>query len=280
MRIWPASSFALSSLLILAVACGGDDDDEGEGGGAADAAASIDASGGVADAAGQPDAMPADLSCLGNPLPTEAVNPVTVSGSVFTVDAGGQSPVEGAVVQIRRSNNDRVLDSNGPTGTPADGTFSLTANTRGAPLDAYLRATADGFVTTRLYPPFPFSADTAGVPLPIFNPVILEFLAPDQDPANGLLFVIVVDCSGNPIQGATVSSTPEAGQILYASNTGVPDESATSTGSTGLVYLINVPAGPVTVSASAMGEALLDNDVMSVAGEVTTTVVLPGPPAL
>lgn len=278
MRLRPASSLALSWLLILAAACG--DNDEGGGGAAADAAAGIDASGGVPDAAGEPDAMPADLSCLGAPLPTEAMNPVTVAGSVFTVDAGGQSPVEGAVVQIRRSSNDRVLDTNGPTGTPADGSFSLTANTRGVPLEAYLRARAEGFITTRLYPPIPFSADVASVPLPIFNPVIINFLAPDQEPDNGLLLVIVVDCSGNPIQGATVSSTPEAGQVLYASDTGLPDDQATSTASSGLAFLINVPAGAVTVSASASGETLLEHDVTSVAGEITTTVVVPGPPAL
>jgi len=39
-----------------------------------------------------------------------------------------------------------------------------------------------------------------------------------------------------------------------------------------------VPAGTVTVNATAMGESLLGHDVASVPDEVTTTVVLPGVP--
>lgn len=269
--------FALAVCSWLA-ACGDNDDDGG--GGTADAAASIDGSSEQADASPTPDAMGADLSCLGDPLPTEAANPVALSGGVFTIDLDGQSPLEGAIVEVRRASNDRVLDDNAPGGTPADGTYSLTARTRGNPLLAYLHASADEVVPTRLYPPLPVTGDLTMIPIPTFSPLIVNFLSPDQDPENGIILIIVLDCSGQPVQGATVTSTPEAGAVVYADDTGVPDDAATATGAQGLAYLLNVPAGAVAVNATASGEALLEHEVSSVPDEITTTVVLPGPPSL
>jgi hypothetical protein len=273
-------SLAVCSLIPLVAACG--DDDGGGGGDPADAAASADAADPDIDAGGggDADAMPADLTCLGNPLPTEAANPVTLSGSVFSIDIGGQDPVEGAFVELRRAANDRVLDDNVPGGTPADGTYSLSGRTRGNPLLAYVRSEAEGLVTTRLYPPIPVTTDVPGVPVPMFTPLVVNFLSPDQEPENGIVLVIVLDCSGMPVPGATVSSDPEAGDVVYADDTGVPDTGATSTGAQGLAFLINVPAGPVMVNATSGGEDLLAHEVESVPDEVTTTIVLPGPPGL
>lgn len=274
------ASLAVSSLLVLSAACG-DDDGSGTDGDPADAAANADASGGEPDGGGgEADAMPADLGCIGDPLPTEAANPVTVSGGVIEIDLGGQSAVQGAIVEFRRASTDRVLDDNAPGGTPADGSYSLSGRTRGNPLMAYLHSSADELTSTRLYPPLPLTADLGMIPIPMFTPVILEFLSPDQEPDNGIVLVIVLDCSGMPIMGATVSSTPEAGEVVYAGDNGAPDPAATGTGAQGLAYLLNVPPGTVTVDASANDMALFGHDVGSVGGELTTTIILPGPPSL
>jgi hypothetical protein len=274
------SSFAVCSLpLALLVACG-DDGGSSDGSDQADAAVNIDAAPSPPDAAaGEPDAMPADLSCLGNPVPADAPATVTLSGQVVSIGPAGQDPVEGAIVQLRRAANDRILDDNSPGGTPADGSYSLTGRTRGVPLEAYLHSTADGLVTSRLYPPLPVFLDVPMVPLPMFDPLVVSFLSPDQEPDKGIIVMLVLDCSGTPIQGATVTSTPEAGGIVYGDDQGIPDQAATSTGAAGTAFLINVPAGTVTVNAMAMGEALLAHDVASVPDEVTTTVVLPGVPS-
>ncbi len=277
------SSLAVCSLLALAAACG--DDDGGGGGGdgdLADAAANVDAAGQPdGGGGGEADAMPPNLDCAGNALPAEAPPTVTLSGGVFSIDIPpSQDPVEGAIVELHRASNDRLLDDNAPGGTPVDGTYSLTGRTRGTPLEAYLRAEAEGLVTTRLYPPIPVFTDVPMVPLPMFTPIVVSFLSPDQEPENGIVVVIVLDCAGQPIAGATVTSTPESGDVIYADDTGVPDQDATSTGAQGLAFLINVPAGPVTVDATSGGEALLGHEVMSVPDEVTTTVILPGPPSL
>jgi len=272
-------SLAVCSLFALTAACG-DDGGGDDSSDRADAAANIDASS-VPDATtAEPDAMPADISCLGNPPPTDAPATVTLSGSVFSIDIGGQAPVEGAIVQLRRSSTDRNLDSNAPDGTPADGSFSLMGKTRGNALEAYLRSTAEGLVTTRVYPPLPIFVDVPMVPVPMFNPIVVNFLSPDQEADKGIVLILVVDCAGQPVQGATVMSTPEAGGIIYTDDMGVPDQSATSTSAAGLGILVNVPAGTVTVNATAMGETLLAHDVASVPDEVTTTVVLPGAPLL
>jgi len=274
------SSLVVCSLpLALLVACGDDDGGGGtDGSDHADAAANIDATPSIPDAAGEPDAMPADLSCLGNPVPADAPATVTLSGTVVSIDLTGQMPVEGAIVELRRASNDRILDDNKPGGTPADGSYSLTARTRGTPLEAYLHSTADGLVTSRLYPPLPVFLDVPMVPLPMFDPLIVNFLSPDQEADKGIIVMLVLDCTGTPIQGATVMSTPEAGDVVYSDDMGIPDQSATSTGAAGTAFLINVPAGTVTVNATAMGESLLGHDVASVPDEVTTTVVLPGVP--
>lgn len=272
------STIAVCSLAALLTACG--DNDESDGSGLADAAANIDASAVPDAAAGEPDATPADLSCLGNPAPTDAPSTVTLSGQVVSIDLGGQNPVENAIVELRRASNDRILDDNKPGGTPADGSYSLTGRTRGTALEAYVRATADGLVTTRLYPPLPIFTDVPMVPVPMFDPVIVNFLSPDQEADKGIVVLLVLDCSGQPVQGATVMSTPEAGGTLYGDEMGIPDQAATSTGAAGLAYLINVPGGTVTVNATAGGEALLGHDVASVPDEVTTTVILPGAPVL
>jgi len=275
------ASLAVSSLLILPVACG-DDDGSATDGDDADAAVTADAAG-QADSGPEveADAMPADLGCIGDPLPPDAVNPVTVSGTVIKIDAGGQpAALEGAIVELRRASNDRAMDDNAPGGTPADGSFSLSGRTRGNPLEAYLHASADGVAPTRVYPPLPLTSDLAMVPVPTFTPLVLGFLSPDQEPENGIVVVAVLDCSGTPIQGATVSSTPEAGEVVYAGANGLPDPGATSTGAQGFAFLLNVPPGPVTVEATASEMALLGHEVASVGGEVTTTIIVPGPLSL
>jgi hypothetical protein len=275
------SSLVVCSLpLALLVACGDDDGGSSDGSDRADAAAHVDATPSIPDAAGQPDAMPADLSCLGNPVPADATATVTLSGTVVSISPAGQDPVEGAIVELRRASNDRILDDNKPDGTPADGSYSVTARTRGTPLQAYLHSTADGLVTSRLYPPVPVFLDVPMVPLPMFDPLVVAFLSPDQEADKGIILMLVLDCAGNPIQGATVTSTPEAGDIIYSDDSGIPDQSATSTGAAGTAFLVNVPAGTVTVNATAMGESLLGHDVASVPDEVTTTVVIPGVPGV
>jgi hypothetical protein len=276
-RTLPRLAFCLSIPLALApaAACGGDDDGGASDAGPADASGQVDAAR-QADADLSADATPADLACLGDPLPTSAPATVSVSGEVFTLQQLQQQPVSGALVSARRLNNVE-LDTDT---TGADGLFTVSASTNNKPLNAYLYATKAGFLPTREYPPTPIAGDLTDAPVPLLTQALLDALAVfagqvDQDPANGVMFVVAADCSGNPIEGATISSEPAAGTVVYGDDDGFPDVNATSTGAQGLVFLFNVPPGAVVVDADVNGSSLREHTVRSVGGEITATAVLP-----
>ena len=81
----------------------------------------------------------------------------------------------------------------------------------------------------------------------------------------------VVDGQGNPVQGATVSSTPAAGSYHYTDSGGLPSSSATSTSADGVAFLFNVPSGAITVSAAKSGMTFKSHVVTARADKMTTT---------
>ena len=274
------STPALSvSLLLLLAACGGDDD--GDGGGAA-SDAGIDASA-VVDAAPRADAMPpvdarpADLTCAGGDPPTVADDPVSLSGTVFTLQNLSETPVQGATVAaFTRGAEDTALDSDN---TDAQGVYELSAATGGVPLDAFVRAEETGYIPTRVYPPTVVATSLADVPIPLLDQNLLDtvtfFAGVDQDPDLGIVLLVVADCEGTPIEGATVSSTPAAGDIVYANEQGIPSSDQTATAAEGIAYLFNVPLGEVTVGGSKSGQDLAEHPVDVLADEISATVILP-----
>ena len=90
---------------------------------------------------------------------------------------------------------------------------------------------------------------------------------------DGFIGVIVNDCQGNPIAGATVTTTP-AGTYRYNSGS-TPSSTATSTSADGVAYVANVTAGNVTVQANASGHALRQHIVNARADAVTLTEIQP-----
>ena len=272
------SALSVSLLLLCSAACGGDDD--GDGGSVSDAG--IDASA-VVDAAPRADAMPpvdarpADLTCAGGDPPTVAEDPVSLSGTVFTLMNLAETPVQGATVAaFTRGAEDAALDSDT---TDAEGVYELSAATGGVPLDAFVRAEEDGYIPTRVYPPTVVATSLADVPIPLLDQNLLQtltfFAGVDQDPELGIVLLVVADCEGTPIEGATVSSTPAAGDIVYANEQGIPSADQTATAGQGIAYLFNVPLGEVTVGGSKSGQDLAEHAVDVLATEITATVILP-----
>jgi len=146
----------------------------------------------------------------------------------------------------------------------------------GTPINGYLRVTHSGQVDTYAYPSRPLFADlTTNVLLPTTTE--LGFLGAavgvTQAAGNGFIGVIVKDCNGAELAGATVTTSP-AGIVHYNSASG-PSASATSTASDGVAYVFNVPAGNVTVMATASGHALRQHVVNARAGTVTLTEIQP-----
>src|SRR5207237_1440136 len=60
---------------------------------------------------------------------------------------------------------------------------------------------------------------------------------------DGFIAVVVTDCAGNPLPGATVSSNP-AGSVYYNAG-GAPSSTATSTATDGIAYIFDFVAGNV-----------------------------------
>ena len=230
-----------------------------------------------------PDVEP-DFGCKNQPPTVNAVDPIVLAGKVTGVTLAGLSPVDAADVALFRAGEPVVLARTHSAGGGAFSTGNVAS--AGHPLHAYLKATKDGYRTSFFYPPTPFADSAANLVVPFisdgaFDAVRATLGATQDDRHNGVLLVEVVDCSGNPLNGATLTvhrgnSPNELGQ-QFDLGTIVP-------GAKGVFLVFNVPDGKVFVSASYLGTQLPEHDVMvrandpdcdSPKGTLTSTIVRP-----
>lgn len=280
----------LALVPLLATAACGDD------GGGADVDSSITTTDASPDAPATPDARPtfdavppadarpAALGCLGDPIPNPSAATATVSGDAFSVGFGGQTPVQGAEIQAYDAADQAI---SGATDTSdAQGDWSITADLGNEPLDAYVRAVHTSYLDTYLFPPTPIYQDLGGASIIMLDTTSLGLLSQlvsvTQDNDKGMLLVVVLDCNGDPVEGATVTSNPAAGETAYIDGQ-TPSTSATATDSSGVAMLFNVPPGDVEVDASVMGMSLREHTVriLTVGGDaendpaIASTAVVP-----
>jgi len=212
------------------------------------------------------------FECLGAPIPTTAPATIVVSGQIRQ-NAFSPTALGGAIItafRIGATDSLAVDTSNTP------GFYSLSITTGGTPVNGYLRVTHSGFVDTYAYPSRPLFADlSTKVLMPTSNELALLSAAVgvNTGAGNGFIGVIVKDCDGTAIAGATVSTNP-AGTVRYNSGS-TPSPSATSTSSDGIAYVFNVTAGNVTVMANASGNVLRQHVVNARADVVTLTEIQP-----
>jgi hypothetical protein len=155
----------------------------------------------------------------------------------------------------------------------------LSISTGGTPVDGYLQISNTGYITTYAYPPAPLAANAteSGILVTTSEFANLSTVANvTQDPSKGFIAVVVEDCAGAPIAGATISTNPAAGTIRYNSG-GFPSSSATSTAADGIAYAFNVTAGDVIVSATGGGHTLRAHTVAARTDGIILTAVTPGP---
>lgn len=214
----------------------------------------------------------AGFRCLGVALPTQAPALVAVDGQI-RANALAPNALSGAVVTAFRvgAPDTIAIDT---SDTP--GFYGLSITTGGTPVNGYLRVTHSGQVDTYAYPSRPLAANlTTNVLMPTSTE--LGFLGAavgvTQAAGNGFIGVIVKDCDGVTLAGATVTTSP-AGTVKYNSASG-PSASATSTASDGVAYVFNVAAGNVTVMATASGHTLRQHVVTARADVVTLTEIQP-----
>ncbi|MEO7793344.1 MAG: hypothetical protein ABIV06_01110 [Thermoanaerobaculia bacterium] len=224
--------------------------------------------------AGFPQVCPYNFFCAGAPAPTSAADPLMLTGALTDFLSG--NPIGGATVEARRQSGGTLLDSDT---TVADGSFSLSASTGGIPLSAYLAIVAASYPSTYLYPADPFAADAVGLGVRAISTSSLSlayFFAGlgVQTPNTGTTVILVADCDGVPIQGATVAFAPAAGALRYLES-GTPSPSATATDATGAAMGFNAPPGNTSLSALFNGVSLESHSFVVYSSGLTGTLIHP-----
>lgn len=214
----------------------------------------------------------AGFECVNDALPTTAPALVQVDGQILG-NALSPQPINGAIITAFKTG---VAESLAVDTSVTPGRYAVSLTTGNTPVNGYLRVTSSGKVDTYAYPARPLAANlTTNVLTPSQSE--LDFLAlavsVTQSASNGFIGVVVRDCSGNPVAGATVSTNP-GGTVKYNS-AGAPSGTASSTADDGVAYVFNVPAGNVTVRANGGGETLREHAVNARAGKVTLTEIQP-----
>jgi hypothetical protein len=211
--------------------------------------------------------------CLGQPLPDVAADPVRIFGALrdpYSSDMIGGAAVEGFQVGLGA----RVFS----TTSAADGSFSQSQGTGGAPRNAYLRVAPNGYVPTYYFPAVPIVGDLQ-VEIQLFMASELMTLASAAgvtvDPTKAAFAVTVNNCRGEPVGGATVSTVP-AGDVRYIDATLTPSSTATATDSvTGTALIANVPVSNTTINATVGGMALRSHSIDAMAGALYQTEIQP-----
>lgn len=227
-----------------------------DGSGSSDARRASDA---AANDAVRADARPAALDCLGQPLPDTAPNPLTISGSAFNPGIPGvtpDTPIDGATIESFARGNE--VDPLATTTSDQYGDYALSAvNSTMAPMDAYVRASAASYWTTYLYPPSPVAANQSGVQLVMTTTTQFDLVSSlgrvTPDSARGFVSLVVIDCAGDPVAGAVVTTEPSTDDVIYMDEDGTPSDTAVATAEDGIALLFNVPVGAVELRARAMG---------------------------
>jgi hypothetical protein len=214
----------------------------------------------------------ARYACLGQALPTTAPPLITITGQVTDIVSHG--PVSSAPISAFRTVDTTTTLAADTTNTP--GFFILSITTGGAPVDGYLRVTDSSYLSTYAYPAQPLRADTVNN-ISMVTPTEFSLLAAAAgimpQAGDGFIGIVVKDCTGAAVAGATVSTTP-AGTVLYNA-AGVPSSTASSTAADGIAYIANVTAGDVTVQANAGGHTLRQHVVNARADAITLTEIRP-----
>ena len=213
------------------------------------------------------------FECLGQALPTTAPTVVNVTGMV-TANVLSPSPVPHAFVYGFRTGDTTHLAGD-TTDTP--GHYSLAIATGGTPVNGYLAISDSGHhIDTYAYPAVPLAADvTENVLMVSSNEFSLLAGAAGINPVagDGFIGVVVRNCQGTSVAGATVTSMP-TGTVRYNAG-GLPSSTATSTAADGVAYIANVGPGNVTVQATASGHTLRQHTVNARANAITLTEIQP-----
>jgi len=200
---------------------------------------------------------------------------IALSGVAAERSLSGETAVEGVTMAAFASSAETTQLASATT--DAAGMYTITVMTTGAPLDGFIKATKSGYLDVYMYPASPFITDSTDASVNMMTATNRDFLSNlasgNQMAGKGLIGLQIRDAAGNPVTGATVSSTPASPAYRYTGSNGLPSGSATSTSADGVAFMFNMPAGPITISATKSGKTFKSHIVLARADKFTTTSI-------
>jgi hypothetical protein len=204
-----------------------------------------------------------DFGCWKQSLPDRAEDLIRVDG--FANDSYTGGGLGGVMVEMFSIDDGALLDARASDDT---GLLSFDIASGNAPVDVFARMRRDGHVTSYLYPSRPLVADQQNVFFPVLPPewraMLADYAGVELDASKGIVAVIVTDCAGARVEGATVTFDPPADAVAYWDLT-FTDASATTTRLNGHAWGFNVPAGVVDATVTIGGATYRDWPVRSFA---------------
>jgi hypothetical protein len=237
-----------------------------------------------------PDALQYDFSCATTAFPTTAPAQITAAGTTATLSAGAGTPIPAAAVQIFKKGTVAAIVN---TTSDANGAWtSGNVATGGVPFDGFIHAShaddgATKYRSTYVFPPEPLAMSVPQVPTLMVTEATFAQIAnfanpPQNDTTNGVVIVLVNDCAGTLVAGATLTAkqgATDVGQVF--------DLGSLLPQAAGVYFIFNVPDGDTVVNAAIDAHTFHAHTVKAfkksmgatadVNGTVTTTIVRPGP---
>jgi hypothetical protein len=213
-----------------------------------------------------------DLSCLGQPAPATAPEPLPLDGKVFVVDHYQITPFAGATLTVHRRSDDAVLATS--TVTASDGTYALSAATNGSALAAYLTVAAPGEVPVRIDPGDPLTTGFFGLALVAPPDEIARWYTDagaTYSATQPTMIAIAVDCNHASIAGATLTVAPQAPLTYYNADHWDPTATTSDKG----YALLGPPHPTETITAAWHTTSLPSHTVAAPAGTLTLAVISP-----
>ena len=180
---------------------------------------------------------------------------ITIEGTVFSPLT--REMIGGANVEFIDSRTGQVIAE---TTSSAMGVFTIDLPFDGKPIEAYMRGSKDGFLTTLVFPPEALTHDIGDCPpfvhtndcmnIALLTDAQADFMAGlagvERDPAMGEVLFLAVGCDGRPVAGATIAIAPKPEVIAYT-NGPFPNPSAEATDGSGRAFGFNMKPGRATI---------------------------------
>jgi hypothetical protein len=244
-------------------------------------AAPPDTTDAASDTAPPPDDTPPriDLTCLGDPAPATAPDPLPIAGKAFAIDHYDAQALANATVELRARSGDALIAS---TASGADGAFAFAVASKGVPVDATLVVVAAGYRTVRGIPAEPFHGTTPDALLAVATDEELarwyaDAGAASYTPGAPTLITATIDCTGRAIDGATLAVAPAAETLTYY-DARAKRWQPTLTASTNGFALITGAATAITATPAASGTQLPARGLVVAPGVLTLAVLSPRQP--